>query len=58
MCALILALVLCSGASACGGMTQVDPPSLDPPSLELQIGPSDGPPESVLDDIEDFLVIC
>ncbi len=55
---LALALLLVIGVSganvfACGGMTQIDPPS-----LQLQAGPTDGPPESILDSIEDFMVIC
>lgn len=51
--AVILVLILSVRANACGGMTQIDPPS-----LQLQVGPCDGPPESILDDIEEFLVIC
>lgn len=53
---LIVAALLVVGASvshACGGMTQVDPPALELPS-----GPIDGPPDSILDSIEDSLVIC
>jgi hypothetical protein len=38
---------------ACGGMTQIDPPS-----LQLQTGPTDQPVESILDEIQEVLVIC
>lgn len=56
MTKVIVAALLVIGASvswACGGMTQVDPPA-----LELPAGPIDGPPESILDFVEDNLVIC
>jgi hypothetical protein len=53
--AALLLAVSVSGVNvfACGGMTQIDPPS-----LQLQAGPTDGPPESILDNIDDFMVIC
>ena len=51
--AVLVAVSLGVNVFACGGMTQIDPPS-----LQLQTGPSDGPPESILDDVEDFMVIC
>ena len=48
-----LVLGMSAGTFGCGGMTQIDPPS-----LQLQAGPCDGPPESILDDVDDFMVIC
>ena len=51
--ALLIAVSVGVNAFACGGMTQIDPPS-----LQLQAGPTDGPPEWILDSIEDFMVIC
>lgn len=41
------------GVNACGGMTQIDPPS-----LQLQAGPGDQPVESILSQIDEVLVIC
>ena len=51
--AFLLVAVSVSGAFACGGMTQIDPPS-----LELRTGPSDTPIESILEEIDEVLVIC
>lgn len=55
---LVAALLLAVSVSglevaACGGMTQVDPPS-----LQLQTGPTDQPIESILDEIDECLVIA
>ncbi len=55
---LVAALLLAVSVSglevaACGGMTQVDPPS-----LQLQTGPQDTPIESILDEIDEVLVIA
>jgi hypothetical protein len=41
------------GVNACGGMTQIDPPS-----LQLQAGPTDQPVDSILNSIDEVLVIC
>lgn len=49
----VLVVVSVGVVNACGGMTQIDPPA-----LQLQTGPTDGPPESILDDVDDFMVIC
>ena len=38
---------------ACGGMTQIDPPS-----LQLNSNSVEAPVESVLEDLEENLVIC
>ena len=38
---------------ACGGMTQIDPPS-----LQLNSNSVEAPVESVLEDLEEDLVIC
>ncbi|MCO5165770.1 MAG: hypothetical protein M9894_05315 [Planctomycetes bacterium] len=53
--AALLVAVSVSGLNvfACGGMTQIDPPS-----LMLQTGPSEQPLESILDEISEVLVIC
>lgn len=54
--AMAVALLIASAAGSaigCGGMTQIDPPS-----LQLQAGPAESPPESILDDVDDFMVIC
>jgi hypothetical protein len=52
--ALLVALSVSGiNAFACGGMTQIDPPS-----LQLQTGPTDQPVESILDEIQEVLVIC
>jgi hypothetical protein len=53
--AALLVAVSVSGiqVSACGGMTQIEPPS-----LQLQTGPSDAPVESILDEICEVLVIA
>ena len=53
--AALLVAVSVSGLNvfACGGMTQIDPPS-----LQLQTGPSETPVESILDEIDEVLVIC
>ena len=51
--AALLVSVSVGGVFACGGMTQIDPPS-----LQLQTGPSDVPVESILDEICEVLVIC
>jgi len=51
--AALLLAVSVSGVSACGGMTQIEPPS-----LQLQTGPSDVPVESILDEICEVLVIA
>jgi len=40
-------------AFACGGMTQIDPPS-----LTLQSGSEDAPIESVLEFLDENVVIC
>ena len=49
----LLLAVSITGVFACGGMTQIDPPS-----LQLQTGPSDVPVESILEEIDEVLVIC
>ncbi|MBX3470716.1 MAG: hypothetical protein KF878_36840 [Planctomycetes bacterium] len=53
--AALLVAVSVSGLNvfACGGMTQIDPPS-----LMLQTGPCETPMESILDEISEVLVIC
>ncbi|MBX3468668.1 MAG: hypothetical protein KF878_17490 [Planctomycetes bacterium] len=53
--AALLVAVSVSGleAAACGGMTQIDPPSLN-----LQVGPEEKPLESILDEIDECLVIA
>lgn len=55
---LVAALLVAASVSglevaACGGMTQVDPPS-----LQLQTGPQDPAVESILDEIDEVLVIA
>ena len=40
-------------ALACGGMTQIDPPS-----LQVNTATSNLPSESILEDLEENLVIC
>lgn len=57
---LVAALLVAASISglqvaACGGMTQVDPPSLQ---LQLPTGPSDQPIESLLGEIDECLVIA
>ena len=43
-----------SGVMACGGMTQIDPPT-----MRIQTGAqNDAGPESILNEIESVLVIC
>ena len=51
----VFAVALCFGVNtfACGGMTQIDPPS-----LHLQQGPCDVAIEDALSDITQTLVIC
>ena len=51
--AALLVSVSVGGVFASGGMTQIDPPS-----LQLQTGPSDVPVESILEEIDEVLVIC
>ena len=50
---LVLAVSFGVHAFACGGMTQIDPPS-----LHLQQGPCDVAIEDALSDITQTLVIC
>ena len=40
-------------AFACGGMTQIDPPS-----LQLDAGPADTTVDSVADDLQKIVVLC
>ena len=40
-------------AFACGGMTQIDPPS-----LQLDAGPSDASVESVIPELASVVVLC
>ncbi len=42
-----------SGVFACGGMTQIDPPS-----LQLDAGPADTTVDSVADDLQKIVVLC
>ncbi|MDC3378936.1 hypothetical protein OAX78_01475 [Planctomycetota bacterium] len=42
-----------SGVMACGGMTQIDPPT-----MQLETGPQDDAIDSIMDEIESVLVIC
>ena len=42
-----------SGVLACGGMTQIDPPS-----LQLDAGPADTTVDSVADDLQKIVVLC
>ena len=53
--AALLVAVSLSGleVAACGGMTQ-----LDPPSLQIDTGSPDAPIESILDEIDECLVIA
>ncbi len=51
--ALVVAVSCGVNAFACGGMTQIDPPS-----LHLQQGPCDVAIEDALSDITQTLVIC
>ncbi|MCO5168560.1 MAG: hypothetical protein M9894_19650 [Planctomycetes bacterium] len=53
--AALLVAVSVSGleVAACGGMTQIDPPS-----LQLRTGPEEQPLESILDEIDECLVIA
>jgi hypothetical protein len=53
--AALLVAVSVSGVNvfACGGMTQIDPPS-----LQLNTGPAAEDVNSVLNDIDEVLVIC
>ncbi len=54
MSAVLVAIVATSvNVVACGGMTQIDPPS-----LHLQQGPCDVAIEDALSDITQTLVIC
>lgn len=53
--AALLVAVSLSGLEvlACGGMT-----ALDPPSLQIDTGAADAPIESILDEIDECLVIA
>ena len=51
--ALVLTLAVATGVHACGGMTQIDPPS-----LQLDAGPADLDVHSVVDDIQGVIVLC
>ena len=42
-----------SAVFACGGMTQIDPPS-----LQLDAGPADTTVDSVVDELQGIVVIC
>ncbi len=54
LCAAVLLVVGITGASfACGGMTQIDPPS-----LQLDAGPADTTVDSVADDLQKIVVLC
>ncbi len=50
---LLVALSMTGLTFACGGMTQVDPPS-----LQLDAGPSDNKIDSVVDDLQGIVVLC
>lgn len=45
--------LMCGSVFACGGMTQIDPPS-----LQLDAGPADTTVESVADDLQKIVVLC
>ncbi len=51
----VVVAVAMSGISvfACGGMTQIDPPS-----LQLDAGPADTTVDSVADDLQKIVVLC
>ena len=42
-----------SAVFACGGMTQIDPPS-----LQLDAGPADSSIDSVVDELQGIVVLC
>jgi len=42
-----------TGVFACGGMTQIDPPS-----LQLDAGPADTTVDSVADRLQSIVVLC
>jgi len=49
----VVLLTSVGGAFACGGMTQIDPPS-----LQLDAGPADTTQETVADDLQKIVVLC
>ena len=49
----VFAMSVSSLALACGGMTQIDPPS-----LQLDAGPSDSSVDSVVDELEGIVVLA
>ena len=50
----IVATLCLSGlVYACGGMTQIDPPS-----LQLDAGPADTTIDSVVDELQGIVVLC
>jgi hypothetical protein len=51
--AVVVALSLTSLSFACGGMTQIDPPS-----LQLDAGPSNTSIDSAVDQLQGIVVLC
>jgi len=50
---IVASLSLTGSVLACGGMTQIDPPS-----LQLDAGPATNDIDSVVDDLQGIVVLC